>query len=59
MAMLYLVANIHLFYFFTVLFGLVPRRGGGGGGGGGSGSVGHVHLCVLVLSFERQVSSAP
>ena len=55
--MLYLVANIHLFYFFAVLFGLVPRRWRGGGaavarrwrGGGG-----HVHcfcFCTLLRAL--------
>ena len=38
--MLYLVANIHLFYFFTVLFGLVPRRWRRGGAGVAPGGAG-------------------
>ena len=36
-AMLFLVAYSYLSYFFILLFGLVPRRGGGGGGRGRRG----------------------
>ena len=58
--MLYLVANIHLFYFFAVLFGLVPRRWRGGGAavarrwrGGGAAVAVMFIVFAFVLFFER------
>ena len=56
--MLYLVANINLFYFFTVLFGLVPRRWRRGGAGVAPGGAGWRRLlCDDCFDHSASIAS--